>query len=642
MYSLLRFLTMKYIQKRHISGLLILALSLLSDAIYGQDVAVLPTDHGEAACVGPLCVSYYDHGLTFSAQLRRLILPKFSCFAYCIKDFQISKHFFCKIFARFPQYFRGSGLTDHTDRVIFGNIAGIYPCFQFLHVLKNSAIGAPAGDTHHFRMDSTETGILTDGNTDSDMGLAWDSKFSTALRASQLSSILTLISHIFSHKNLNKLDSILQSDYLKEVTELTQLQVPLSSVMPSVTPVCFGTFYTGVQPEIHGIKKYEKPVIKEYKPKYNILLKDDKTYPWICISNEEYPRVFTTRKKVKDGSLYYGPYPSIKLLKELQDLIAKLYPYRRCKIPMSEEGVFKNKYRACLNKQIKICSAPCEGCVSKEEYRKIINDIKKVLKGDFYQIKKDLKNQMMDFAKNLEFEKAQEIKERIQVLDIYTTKNSVVNNSSLNAEVFAYEEIKEGIILNAMKIVNGCLISSISKSVNAPLEEDKIEIFTSAIMQLRTQMEWESDLIIVAQALPLPEDYARQDFGTTTEKKQVLELCQRNALFAKNDKIKRDTLLNPERWSENLVLQIQKDLNLPKPPYYMECFDNSNIQGASPISAMVTYIDGIKSPKDYRKYNIKTVVGADDYHTMQEVLTRRYTRVLKDNLRKPNLVIVDG
>lgn len=386
----------------------------------------------------------------------------------------------------------------------------------------------------------------------------------------------------------------------------------------------------------------ENNFIKEYKPKYNILLKDDKTYPWICISNEEYPRVFTTRKKVKDGSLYYGPYPSIKLLKELQDLIAKLYPYRRCKIPMSEEGVFKNKYRACLNKQIKICSAPCEGCVTREEYRQIINDIKKVLRGDFYQIKKEMKNQMMDFAKNLEFEKAQEIKERIQVLDIYTTKNSVVNNTSLNAEVFAYEEIKEGIILNAMKIVNGCLISSISKSVNAPLEEDKIEIFTSAIMQLRTQMEWESDLIIVTQQLPLPEDYARQDFGTTTEKKQVLELCQRNALFAKNDKIKRDTLLNPERWSENLVLQIQKDLNLPKPPYYMECFDNSNIQGCNAVAACVVFRNGKPSTKEYRHFNIKTVEGPNDYDSMREILHRRYSRVLKEEKELPDLIIIDG
>lgn len=386
----------------------------------------------------------------------------------------------------------------------------------------------------------------------------------------------------------------------------------------------------------------ENNFIKQYKPRYNILLKDDKTYPWICVSNEEYPRVFTTRNKLRDGSLYFGPYPNGKLLKELQDLIAKLYPYRRCKIPMTEENVYKNKYRACLNKQIKICCAPCEGCVTKEEYRQIINDIKKVLRGDFYQIKKDLKNQMMDFAKNLEFEKAQIIKDKIQLLDAYTAKTSIVGNSTLNAEVFAYEEIEEGIIINAMKVVNGCLVSSLSKEVKAPIEEDKTEIFTSAIIQLRSQLLWESDLIIVPELLPLPESYARQDCGENTEKKKLLDLCQKNALFAKSDKIKRDTLLDPERWSENLVKQIQKDLNLPKPPYHMECFDNSNIQGCNAVAACVVFRNGKPSTKEYRHFNIKTVEGPNDYDSMREILHRRYSRVLKEEKELPDLIIIDG
>ncbi len=386
----------------------------------------------------------------------------------------------------------------------------------------------------------------------------------------------------------------------------------------------------------------ENNFIKQYKPRYNILLKDDKTYPWICISNEEYPRVFTTRKKTRDGSLYFGPYPSVKLLKELQDLIAKLYPYRRCKIPMTEENVFKNKYRACLNKQIKICSAPCEGCVTKEEYRTIINDIKRLLRGDFNQIKKDLINKMMTCAKNLEFEEAQIIKERIQVLDTYTTKNSVVNNTSLNAEIFAYEPMQDGIIVNAMKVVNGCLISSISQEVKAPIEEDKIEIFTSSIIQLRSQLLWQSDLIIVPENLPLPEDYAKQSLAENEEKRKLLDLCQKNALFAKSDKIKRDTLLNPERWNENLVKQIQKDLNLPKPPYYMECFDNSNIQGCNAVAACVVFRNGKPSPKEYRHFNIKTVEGPNDYDSMREILHRRYSRLLKEEKELPDLIIIDG
>lgn len=386
----------------------------------------------------------------------------------------------------------------------------------------------------------------------------------------------------------------------------------------------------------------ENNFIKQYKPRYNILLKDDKTYPWICVSNEEYPQILTTRKKLKDGSIYFGPYPNGRLLKELQELIGKLYPYRRCKIPMTEQNVLKNKYRACLNKQIKICSAPCEGCVSKEEYREIINDIKKILRGDFHQLKTSLREQMMNYAKTLEFEKAQIFKEKIQLLDAYTSKTSIVTNSSLNAEIFAYEELSDGIMVNAMKVVNGSLISSLSKEVKAPIEEEIIDIFTTAIIQLRSQLGWESEQIIVSQILPLPEDYAKQTLADTNDRKKLLDLCKKNALFAKSDKIKRDTILDPERWSKNLISQIQKDLNLPKPPYYMECFDNSNIQGCNAVAACVVFRGGKPSTKEYRHFNIKTVEGPDDYASMKEIINRRYSRLIKEEKPLPDLIIIDG
>lgn len=386
----------------------------------------------------------------------------------------------------------------------------------------------------------------------------------------------------------------------------------------------------------------ENNFIKQYKPRYNILLKDDKTYPWICVSNEEYPQILTTRKKLKDGSIYFGPYPNGRLLKELQELIGKLYPYRRCKIPMTEQNVLKNKYRACLNKQIKICSAPCEGCVSKEEYREIINDIKKILRGDFHQLKTSLREQMMNYAKTLEFEKAQIFKEKIQLLDAYTSKTSIVTNSSLNAEIFAYEELSDGIMVNAMKVVNGSLISSLSKEVKAPIEEEIIDIFTTAIIQLRSQLGWESEQIIVPQILPLPEDYAKQTLADTNDRKKLLDLCKKNALFAKSDKIKRDTILDPERWSKNLISQIQKDLNLPKPPYYMECFDNSNIQGCNAVAACVVFRGGKPSTKEYRHFNIKTVEGLDDYASMKEIINRRYSRLIKEEKPLPDLIIIDG
>lgn len=386
----------------------------------------------------------------------------------------------------------------------------------------------------------------------------------------------------------------------------------------------------------------ENNFIKQYKPRYNILLKDDKTYPWICVSNEEYPQILTTRKKLKDGSIYFGPYPNGRLLKELQELIGKLYPYRRCKIPMTEQNVLKNKYRACLNKQIKICSAPCEGCVSKEEYREIINDIKKILRGDFHQLKTSLREQMMNCAKTLEFEKAQIFKEKIQLLDAYTSKTSIVTNLSLNAEIFAYEELSDGIMVNAMKVVNGSLISSLSKEVKAPIEEEIIDIFTTAIIQLRSQLGWESEQIIVPQILPLPEDYAKQTLADTNDRKKLLDLCKKNALFAKSDKIKRDTILDPERWSKNLISQIQKDLNLPKPPYYMECFDNSNIQGCNAVAACVVFRGGKPSTKEYRHFNIKTVEGPDDYASMKEIINRRYSRLIKEEKPLPDLIIIDG
>lgn len=386
----------------------------------------------------------------------------------------------------------------------------------------------------------------------------------------------------------------------------------------------------------------ENNFIKQYKPRYNILLKDDKTYPWICVSNEEYPQILTTRKKLKDGSIYFGPYPNGRLLKELQELIGKLYPYRRCKIPMTEQNVLKNKYRACLNKQIKICSAPCEGCVSKEEYREIINDIKKILRGDFHQLKTSLREQMMNYAKTLEFEKAQIFKEKIQLLDAYTSKTSIVTNSSLNAEIFAYEELSDGIMVNAMKVVNGSLISSLSKEVKAPIEEEIIDIFTTAIIQLRSQLGWESEQIIVPQILPLPEDYAKQTLADTNDRKKLLDLCKKNALFAKSDKIKRDTILDPERWSKNLISQIQKDLNLPKPPYYMECFDNSNIQGCNAVAACVVFRGGKPSTKEYRHFNIKTVEGPNDYASMKEIINRRYSRLIKEEKPLPDLIIIDG
>ena len=383
-------------------------------------------------------------------------------------------------------------------------------------------------------------------------------------------------------------------------------------------------------------------LIKKFKPKYNILLKDDKSYPWICVSNEDFPRVFTTRHRNKDGSLYFGPYPSGRQLKEITDLIRKLFRYRTCSQTMSERTVALGKHKACLNYQIKLCDAPCEANISKEEYAETINKIKNILRGNFAWVKRELRNQMTAFAQELKFEQAEQVKQRLSLLENYTAKSVILSDTMLDVEVYDYVSLEQNIIINAMKVVGGCIIGSISTKVDCKLNETQEELFTQAIIQTRENLSWDAKEIIVPHLLDLPEEYTKQSIPQSGNRKQLLDLCHRNAMFAKSERIKKETILDPERWSNRIVEQMQKDLQLPKPPYHMECFDNSNIQGEFPVASCVVFRNGKPSNREYKHFNIKTVEGPDDFASMREIVFRRYGRLKAEGKPLPDLIIIDG
>ncbi|MFV0600014.1 MAG: excinuclease ABC subunit UvrC [Bacteroidales bacterium] len=383
-------------------------------------------------------------------------------------------------------------------------------------------------------------------------------------------------------------------------------------------------------------------LIKKYRPRYNIMLKDDKSFPWLRITNESFPKIFKTRNLVRDGSLYYGPYANNRALKELMDIIRIMFRYRTCNLNLTEENINQNKFKACLNYQIKLCDAPCEGLQSKESYNNTISSIKNMLKGDFSMLLKDLKQEMMAYAQTHEFEKAQAVKERIMMLENYQSKSTVVSSTIKNVEVFAYVEEENSIHFNMMKVVNGYVISSYSIEVQRKLDETFEEVFTSAIVQSRDKLDWNDREIIVPIRLDLPEDYVIQTIPQLGDKKKLLDLSLHNAKFHKLEKSKKAMLLDPERHSKRIMEIMQKDLRMDVLPRHIECFDNSNTQGTNPVAACVVFRNAKPSNRDYKHYNIKTVVGADDFASMQEVVYRRYSRLKAEEKPLPDLIVIDG
>ena len=386
----------------------------------------------------------------------------------------------------------------------------------------------------------------------------------------------------------------------------------------------------------------ENNLIKQYKPRYNIMLKDDKTYPWICVKNEPFPRVFLTRKKVNDGSDYLGPYPSVRTAHVLLDMLSQLYQIRSCRTPLTEANIEKGKYRVCLDYHIHKCAGPCVGNISREDYQQMIQTVKEIIKGNLQGVLRDLKAQMMDHAARMEFEEAQLIKEKYELLENYRSRSTVVSATIHNVDVFSYVDAESLFYVNYMKVVEGAVVQSHTVEMKRKLDETAEELLSLAVTDLRQQFESRSREVV----LPMKLDFDMGEVEVTVpqrgDKLKLMELSRRNVLQYKMDVEKQRTLVDPERHQKRVLNQLKEMLHLPVVPEIIECFDNSNFQGDYPVAAMVQFVNGKPNKSAYRHFNIKTVVGADDYASMKEVVRRRYSRLLEEEKPLPNLIVTDG
>lgn len=399
--------------------------------------------------------------------------------------------------------------------------------------------------------------------------------------------------------------------------------------------------YIVVDTEIDALL-LENNLIKKYQPKYNILLKDDKSFPWICIKNEDFPRVFYTRNLVKDKSQYFGPYASIRMMNALLEMIQQLFPLRTCKLNLSDEHIQKKKYRVCLEYHIKRCLGPCEGKQSKEDYQENIDQIAHILKGNISTVLKRLRETMMQYAKNQEFEKAHIIKEKIASLENYQSKSMVVNPKIGNVEVFSIISNTKNAYVNFLKVIDGAIVQTYTQEIKKNLDETDAEILLYTMTEIRTRTESITKEIILPFLPEFKFDNIKYTVPKIGDKLKLLELSARNAKFYMLEKQKNASLVDPERNIKRVLEGMKKDLYLSVLPRHIECFDNSNTQGTNPVSAMVCFKNAKPSKKDYRHYIIKTVKGPDDYASMKEVMQRRYSRLISENAALPDLIVVDG
>ena len=386
----------------------------------------------------------------------------------------------------------------------------------------------------------------------------------------------------------------------------------------------------------------ENTMIKQYKPRYNIMLKDDKTYPWICIKKEPFPRVFLTRRKVNDGSEYFGPYPSVRTAHILLDLLSQVYKVRSCRTPLTESGVEKGKYKVCLDYHIHKCNGPCEGLISKEDYNTMIAEIREVIKGNLGWVLRGLKSVMMDYASRMEFEEAQLVKEKYDLLEEYRSRSTVVSQSIHNVEVFSFIDDDETFYVNYMKVKDGAVVQSHSFEMKRRLEETSEELLLLAVADLRQQFGDHAPEIIVPMKLDYPIDEVQVTIPQRGDKLKLLDLSRRNAMQYKIDLEKQRSLVDPERHQKRVLNSLKEALQLEEAPNVIECFDNSNFQGDYAVAGMVQFVDGKPNKAGYRHFNIKTVEGPDDYASMKEVVRRRYSRLIEEGKPLPNLIITDG
>jgi excinuclease ABC subunit C len=386
----------------------------------------------------------------------------------------------------------------------------------------------------------------------------------------------------------------------------------------------------------------ENNLIKEYQPKYNIQLKDDKTFPWICIKNEPFPRIFSTRRIIKDGSQYFGPYPDAKVMYMLLKLIKELFPLRTCKLDLKPSKIQSNKFSVCLEYHIGNCLGPCASHQSVENYLDSIDQIKNLLKGNYTAVKSMLKSEMNQAAANFEFEKAQVLKEKLLALEGYQSKSTIVSSGIESVDVFTAEIENGTAFFNYLVIYNGAIIHAYSSEVNCYHEETVEEVSEKIIPSLRSLYSSKSKEILVEAELRSNNEEYIYFVPQRGDKKQLIELSKKNIFFYRQEKRKREFLKTPERQYEEILDQVQKDLKLKDIPLHIECFDNSNFQGTNAVSACVVFKNGKASKADYRHFNVKTVEGPDDFATMKEVVFRRYSRLLNENQSLPQLIVIDG
>lgn len=386
----------------------------------------------------------------------------------------------------------------------------------------------------------------------------------------------------------------------------------------------------------------ENNLIKEHQPFYNVMLKDDKTYPWICIKNEDFPRIFLTRNKIKDGSEYYGPYAKVRPAKILLDTIKHIYKLRTCNLNLSPQKIAEGKYKVCLEYHIKNCEGPCEDLESKEEYDEKIDAIRGIIKGDFRKAKDYLVAQMMKHASNLQFENAQIIKERLDLLEDYQTKNTVVNPNIDDVDVFGMTSDETAAYVNFFKIRNGNIIQSFTTEIKKILEETDEDIMEEALIEIRQKFGSDSKEVLLPFHLSVEIPNVKLIVPKVGDKKRIVELSEKNAKEYRLEKLKQVQIVDPERHTTRIMAEMQKLLRMPVEPRHIEGFDNSNIQGTNPVSACVVFKNGKPSKADYRIFHPKTVEGPNDFATMEEVIYRRYKRMLDEGESLPQLILIDG
>ncbi|WP_203256293.1 excinuclease ABC subunit UvrC [Hyunsoonleella ulvae] len=385
----------------------------------------------------------------------------------------------------------------------------------------------------------------------------------------------------------------------------------------------------------------ENNLIKKYQPRYNVMLKDDKSYPWICVKNERFPRVFSTRRVFKDGSEYFGPYTSMKTVKTLLDLIKGLYALRTCNYNLSQEKVEAGKYKVCLEYHLGNCKGPCEGLESEGAYHSNIKAIKQIIKGNFKDSLSQFKNQMKVYAENMQFEEAQKIKEKIEVLENYQAKSTIVNPKISNVDVFSITSDESYGYVNFLQLSYGSIIRSHTLEIKKKLEETDAELLELAITEIRQRFNSNSKEIYVPFKVDLGEN-VKVTVPKLGDKKHIVDLSLRNAKYHRMERFKQMKIVDPDRHANRIMAQMKADLRLSEEPRHIECFDNSNIQGTNPVAACVVFKNGKPSKKDYRHFNIKTVEGPDDFASMEEVVHRRYKRLLEEGQPLPQLIIIDG